>query len=127
MKFTIQKKTIKNIIIFFSSAAVFTLITFFLNSAQGTSADILKVKEWIQKGALIVDVRTQEEFNSGNYKGSINIPLAELENNLKIFGSKEQFIIVYCRSGNRSGQAKMILEKHGFKNVINGGGLKDMP
>jgi phage shock protein E len=86
-----------------------------------------QVLEWIAKGALIVDVRTPGEFNSGHYKGSINIPVDDVEKNLVKFGDKNRLIVVYCRTGNRSGKAKAILDKNGFKNVINGGGLKEMP
>ncbi len=93
---------------------------------QGT-APKKQVREWIAKGALIVDVRTPGEFSSGHYNGAINIPLADIEKNLDRFGSRDGLIVVYCRTGNRSGKAKAILEKNGFKNVINGGGLKDMP
>ncbi len=86
-----------------------------------------QVQEWIAKGAFIVDVRTPDEFKSGHYKGAINIPLADVEKSIAKFGDKNRLIVVYCRSGNRSGKAKAILEKNGFTNVINGGGLKDMP
>lgn len=97
-------------------------------AAAGTGiAESSTVAEWINKGALVVDVRTPEEFNAGNYRGSINIPLAEIEKNINRFGDKNRLIVLYCRSGNRSGKAKLILEKHGYKNVLNGGGLSDMP
>ncbi len=86
-----------------------------------------QVREWIQNGSLIVDVRTPAEFNNGHYKDAINIPLADIENSFAMFGDRNRLIVVYCRTGNRSGKAKAILEKHGYKNVINGGGLKDMP
>lgn len=69
--------------------------------------------------AFIVDVRTPAEFASGHFDNAINIPLDELESALKQFEGHEQ-IIVYCRSGSRSGRAKEILESHGFTDVING-------
>ena len=94
---------------------------------RGDTADKETVKEWINNGALIVDVRTPQEFAAGNYPGSINIPLAEIEQKLSLLGEKERKIIVYCRTGNRSGQAKKILQSKGYINVINGGGLTDMP
>ncbi len=85
-----------------------------------------EVREWVDSGALIVDVRTPEEFAVARFDGAINIPLSELDQNLQIFGDKDMKIIVYCRTGNRSGQAKKLLNNNGFKNVINGGGLSDM-
>jgi phage shock protein E len=74
----------------------------------------------VKEGAFLVDVRSAGEFAGGNVKGSINIPLDQVANQLSKFKGKEQ-IVVFCRSGNRSSQAKSILEKNGFTNVTNGG------
>ena len=74
----------------------------------------------IDKGAFLVDVRTPAEFAEGNVPGSVNIPLDILATQLDKFKNKEH-IVVFCLSGNRSGQAKIILEQHGFSHVINGG------
>ena len=78
------------------------------------------LKEIIKEGAFLVDVRTSGEFSSGHVKGSINIPLDMVSFQLAKFKNKKN-IIVFCRSGNRSSQAKTILEQNGFINVINGG------
>lgn len=79
----------------------------------------------IKPGAFLVDVRTEAEFAEGHVSGSTNIPLDQVASQLEKFKGKDQ-IIVFCRSGNRSGQAKMILEQNGFKNVINGGTWQDV-
>tara|TARA_R110002124_G_scaffold91941_3_gene233809 strand:- start:1310 stop:1579 length:270 start_codon:yes stop_codon:yes gene_type:complete len=79
----------------------------------------------IKEGAFLVDVRTEAEFAEGHVNGSTNIPLDQVADQFEKFKGKEQ-IIVFCRSGNRSGQAKMILEQNGFKNVINGGTWQDV-
>lgn len=79
----------------------------------------------VNEGAFLVDVRTPEEFAEGNVKESINIPLDQVAVNLDKFKGKEN-IIVFCRSGNRSGQAKNILEQNGFTNVTNGGTWQDI-
>jgi rhodanese-related sulfurtransferase len=74
----------------------------------------------IKEGALLVDVRTPEEFSAGSVTDAINVPLDAVANQLAKFqGSKN--IVVFCRSGNRSSRAKSILEQNGFRNVINGG------
>jgi phage shock protein E len=91
------------------------------------AVDKKEVISYIKEGALIVDVRTGEEFASGHYNNAKNIPVDQVESRLKDFGSKEGKIVVYCRSGGRSSKAKAILEANGFKNIINGGGLSDMP
>ncbi|MFN3315434.1 MAG: rhodanese-like domain-containing protein [Raineya sp.] len=74
----------------------------------------------ISEGAFLVDVRTPAEFKSGSVKGAVNIPLDSLQANLQRFKGKNK-IVVFCRSGNRSAQAKAFLERNGFQNVINGG------
>ena len=79
----------------------------------------------IKEGAFLVDVRTEDEFSEGHVDGSTNIPLDQVASQLEKFKGKDQ-IIVFCRSGNRSDQAKMILEQNGFKNVINGGTWQDV-
>lgn len=83
------------------------------------------IEEYLKKGAMVVDVRTKEEFMSGHVKGSINIPLSILNTSLGKL-RKYDHIIVCCRSGARSGQAKGILEASGIKNVINGGSWQNV-
>lgn len=82
--------------------------------------DDSNLQHYIQEGAFLVDVRTPMEFAEGNVKGSVNIPLDQLTSQLSRFRDKKS-IVVFCRSGSRSGMAKSILEQNGFKNVINGG------
>ena len=74
----------------------------------------------IKNGAFLVDVRSTQEFADGSVKGALNIPLDKVKSQLSKFKDK-QSIIVFCRSGNRSSQAKNILEQNGIKNVTNGG------
>lgn len=83
----------------------------------GATADL---KSIIDDGAFLVDVRTPGEFAEGHAKGSVNIPLDKVTMELAKFKNKKN-IIVFCRSGNRSGQAKTILEQQGITNVTNGG------
>ena len=83
------------------------------------------MKDIIEKGAFLVDVRTPEEFAAGHVNASVNIPLDQLANHLDAFQGKEN-IIVFCRSGARSGMAKSILEQAGFNAVTNGGGWLDI-
>ncbi len=77
--------------------------------------------ELIKQGAIIVDVRTAEEYKTGHIKGSINIPLGNLENNLSKL-KKDKCIITCCASGMRSASAKSILKSKEFNEVHNGGG-----
>jgi phage shock protein E len=82
-------------------------------------------KQLVAEGALIVDVRTPAEYNGGHVKGSINIPLQNLEKQLSKL-KKDQVIITCCASGNRSGAAKNILKSKGYPNVHNGGGWSSL-
>lgn len=88
---------------------------------QGTGADP-KLQELVEKGAFLVDVRSPMEFASGSAKGAVNIPLDQVAQRLAEFQGKDN-IVVFCRSGNRSGQAKHILEQNGIQNVTNGGAV----
>ena len=84
----------------------------------GPKADL---KELINKGAQIIDVRTNEEYRNGHINGSVNIPLQGLSNNMSKI-KKNKPIITCCASGMRSASAKNILKLHGFSEVYNGGG-----
>ncbi len=91
----------------------------FLSAIFG-SKDNSELKESIEGGAFLVDVRSSGEFASGSVKGAVNIPLDKIGSQLTKFKGKKN-IVVFCQSGNRSGQAKSILENNGVQNVINGG------
>ena len=89
-------------------------------SALFGKTDNSQLTEVIKEGAFLVDVRTPAEFSAGSVKGAVNIPLDRVPSQLSKFKNKKS-IVVFCRSGNRSGQAKRILENNGLQNVINGG------
>lgn len=77
--------------------------------------------ELIKKGAVVIDVRSKSEYQSGHIKTSKNIPLDQLKNNLHLL-KKDQAIILCCASGVRSSHGKSILTSNGFDQVYNGGG-----
>lgn len=81
--------------------------------------------EPIPKNAFFVDVRTPGEFQMGSVANAVNIPLSQISHNLDRFENKES-IVVFCRSGARSGNAKKILSSNGFDNVINGGSWQNV-
>jgi len=88
------------------------------SSLFGKSADFAQL---VKDGAIILDVRTPGEYAGGHIKGSKNIPLQSLQQNLSKI-PKDKVIITCCASGMRSGSAKSILLSSGFKEVHNGGG-----
>ncbi len=80
------------------------------------------IKEMIQSGATIVDVRTPGEFAGGHVDGSINIPMQEFVNRMDEVKSLNRPLILCCASGNRSGQVTSYMNAQGDKEVYNGGG-----
>jgi phage shock protein E len=85
--------------------------------------------DFIEKGAVIIDVRSEEEFDSGAIEGAILIPYTEILARIDEIGklaSPSDPIVVYCRAGRRAGKAKLDLEKIGYTQVINGGGYNDL-
>jgi rhodanese-related sulfurtransferase len=75
----------------------------------------------VKEGAQIIDVRTPSEFQSGHIRGSINIPLNNLESKLSKI-KKDKPVITCCASGMRSASAKGLLKSRGYSQVHNGGG-----
>lgn len=78
-----------------------------------------KLSEILENGAVLVDVRSEEEFAQGSVFGSLNIPLDTLHDNLQLL-NVDNPIVVYCLSGSRSERAVRYLNQSGFKNVVNG-------
>ncbi len=85
------------------------------------------VKEKIAAGARLIDVRTPAEFRDGSYPGAVNIPLALLPLRMRELEPRTAPIVLFCASGARSGQGARLLRQAGFTDVINAGGLDDMP
>ncbi len=79
------------------------------------------VKEMLAKGAMIIDVRTPDEYRSGHITNSVNIPLNLLLGKVNDLKRKNKPIITCCRSGARSGMAADQLKSAGI-DVMNGGG-----
>ena len=85
------------------------------------------IRQKIADGAKIVDVRSPDEFADGHYPGATNIPVNLVLSSLDKFGPKDHPLVLYCASGGRSAVAQKMLQAHGFTDVVNAGGLEDMP
>jgi rhodanese-related sulfurtransferase len=79
-----------------------------------------------QKGATLIDVREIHEFESGHAIGAINIPLSIIQGKVDDILNLSSPIILYCRSGMRSGQALEFLRAMGVQDVYNAGGVEDV-
>lgn len=78
--------------------------------------DIINNKEKI----ILLDVRTEAEYNTVRIPNSINIPVGDLDSQIdNLLPYKDEKIIIYCRSGKRSVYAAYLLDEYGFKNLYN--------
>ena len=80
----------------------------------------------VKQGAIILDVRSKGEYSGGHIKGSINVSVDALSNNLAKLKDKNKTIITCCASGMRSASAKSILRSNGYTNVYNSGGWSSL-
>lgn len=99
---------------------------------KGGSSQTQTARQQIEAGALVLDVRTPEEFATGHLEGALLIPVQELSQRLGEVQQqlpaqdKTQPIVVYCRSGGRAARAEQILREAGFTEVTNGGGYSSL-
>lgn len=87
-----------------------------------------EAKDLMDENTIVLDVRTEQEYNEGYIPGALLLPLASIQD--QDFGpleDKDQRILVYCRSGNRSRQASNLLLDAGYTNVYDFGGIMDWP
>ena len=92
--------------------------------------DVPLAKQLVEAGALLLDVRSAEEFESGHIDGAVNIPHTEINARIEEIralqgGDEHRPVVVYCRTGHRAGLAKHDLEAAGFDRVTNFGGIDD--
>mgnify|MGYP005852636051 CR=1 FL=1 len=76
--------------------------------------------------ATLIDVRTKGEYLAGHIGRAINIPLDEIERRIAEINALPKPLVLYCRSGARSGMATQMLRQAGVQDVHNGGGIADL-
>lgn len=91
----------------------------------GLSGKSETIKEFMDKGAIIIDVRTPGEFQGGHINGSKNIPLNTIGNQIDSIKKLNKPVIACCASGMRSAQATSILKSNGIE-AMNGGGWSSL-
>jgi phage shock protein E len=78
----------------------------------------------IQSGALLVDVRSEEEFLDGHVAGAVNIEWDKTDELIAAIGEdRQREVVFYCRSGNRAGKAIAVLEDKGYNHIFNATGF----
>ena len=123
-----MKKT-KRLIPIILSAILLSACSTPANSSHGykeisMEEAVIMMKE--EKDYIILDVRTPEEFAGGHIPGAINVPNETIDTaEILELPSKDQLILVYCRSGNRSKQAAKKLSALGYTNIVEFGGIND--
>ena len=85
--------------------------------------DCEDIRESLQNGARLLDVRTTDEHNSGALPNAVNIPLHILPMLADEHLDQDERIFIYCRSGGRAVMAEKILKNMGFQNIQNIGGI----
>ncbi|BAO54311.1 rhodanese-like domain-containing protein [Nonlabens marinus] len=83
-----------------------------------------KIKEYLKKGATLLDVRTSSEYNNSNIIGSVNIPVQSMDQQINSL-DKSKPIITYCAMGGRSTMAAAKLKSMGY-HVVDAGSIKNM-
>lgn len=86
----------------------------------GLKSKAEKIQDFLHRGAIVIDVRSKTEFQSGHVRGSENIPLNQIPNRMDAIAKRNKPVITVCRSGARSGRAASMLKSNGI-DVINGG------
>ncbi len=86
----------------------------------GGSTSVASIEQYLENGAIVIDVRTFEEFEQGHVQGSKNIPLNTIGTHIDEIQKLSKSVITCCRSGARSGSAATILKQHNI-DAINGG------
>lgn len=98
------------------------------NKTNDEKVNYVQAKEMIiNDGALMVDVRTKDEYDEGHIEGAVLLPVDEITEDSvkKIVDSKDSIMIVYCKSGVRSNQAAIKLKELGYKNVYDLGSISN--
>jgi rhodanese-related sulfurtransferase len=101
------------------SVVVVLAIAAYLMFMRGRELQGADARKLVAAGARLLDVRSPDEYAHGHLPGAVNIPVQELDRRLAEVGPPDRELVVYCRSGHRSGRAAEILRQHGFTKVHN--------
>jgi phage shock protein E len=109
-------------------AALVLLSVWLFTPLFAGGGDIRAAREaWpmIENGALLVDVRSKEEFDEGHLEGAIHIEWTETDKLMAAIGEdKQRPVVFYCRTGNRADKSIAELKKNGYTNIFNATGLE---
>src|ERR1017187_7570233 len=103
-----------------SVIALLVVVTIYSIWKRATQISTRRAVAYLKDGALVIDVRSSAEFNSGHLPNAINLPVEEIETALpRRVKDKNQVLLLHCQSGMRSGVAKSRLTGLGYANAFN--------
>jgi phage shock protein E len=99
--------------------------------AAASAKDPEAAKQLIASGAVVIDVRTADEYGDGHLPNATNIPVQDVPARMSeidklVGGDKSKPVVVYCAAGGRAAKAKAALDAAGYTHVVNGGGYDDL-
>ena len=87
---------------------------------QNGDITLEELKDKLSQGAILIDVRSNQEYREGHLQGAINIPDYEIEKKVeREVPKKNQLIVIYCQYGGRSRSSMLIMKKMGYTNIYN--------
>lgn len=108
-------------------AALGTLLMTLIGCGQSFNESHVAALEKVDAGAMLIDVRSEAEFREGHIEGATRITHTTILQGVQALGlAKDTPMVLYCRSGNRSGQATTTLQNAGFTHVTNGGAYESL-
>ncbi|WP_203257776.1 rhodanese-like domain-containing protein [Hyunsoonleella ulvae] len=84
-----------------------------------------KIKGFLKRDAIILDVRIQHEWEEGHITNAIHVPLSDLKDHIEAIKKLNKPVVAYCKSGGRSARATKLLKFYNIE-AVNGGGLSDL-
>lgn len=92
----------------------------YCRSSQNSEIFIEELVNKVKQGAILLDVRSRQEYMEGHFEGAINIPEYELKNRIeREIPNKKQLIVIYCQYGGRSKKAWVLMNRLGYTNIYN--------
>ena len=101
---------------------MFRKFAYMIQKNFDSEKDITKeeLQTYVKKGAIIIDVRSPQEYREGHINGAISIPDYQIKRTIqRIVDKKDETIIVYCSTGHRSQAVQQVLQNMGYTNVYN--------
>jgi rhodanese-related sulfurtransferase len=93
------------------------------SASKNIALSIQTVKDDINSGGQLIDVRTPAEYADGHIDGAVNLSLQNIQSGALPSAQKDKPVYVYCRSGNRSSEATVLLKAAGYQNIIDLGAI----